>query len=121
MPAKAAGKVYFTQWESTSAGWSLAAADYDYLNGQDLTICEVIAIIDRNLHIRVLRKVPFQKDDAVKPEVTTWSAIDLADVDGDGRIDVILEGDAYEDHWLEVVAVEDASLRTIFSGLGYYL
>jgi hypothetical protein len=53
--------------------------------------------------------------------VTTWSPIDLADVDGDGRVDVILEGDAYEDHWLEVDTVQDGSSRTIFSGLGYYL
>jgi hypothetical protein len=121
LPVKAAGQIYFTEWESTSSGLSLAAADYDYLNGHDLTLCEVIAIIDRDSHVHVLRKVPFQKTAAVKPEVTTWSAIDLASVDGDGHIDVILEGDAYEDHWLEVVAVEDGSFRTIFSGLGYYL
>jgi hypothetical protein len=45
----------------------------------------------------------------------------LADADGDGRIEVILEGDAYEDHWLEVESIQDGSSRTIFSGLGYYL
>jgi hypothetical protein len=84
-------------------------------------LCEVIAIIDRSSHLHVLRKVPFQKTAAVKPEVTTWSPIDLADVDGDGNVDVILEGDAYEDHWLEVETVQDGSSHTIFSGLGYYL
>jgi len=121
LPARAPGQIYFTEWESTSSGWFLAAADYDYLKGDDLTLCEVIAITDQNSHVHVLRKVPFQKTGAVKPEVTTWSAIDLADVDGDGHIDVILEGDAYEDHWLEVDSVRDGSFRTIFSGLGYYL
>jgi hypothetical protein len=121
LPAKAAGKIYFTEWESTSSGWSLVSADYDDSTGDDLMLCEVIAIIDRSSHIHVLRKVPFQKTAAVKPEVTTWSPIDLADVDGDGNVDVILEGDAYEDHWLEVETVQDGSSRTIFSGLGYYL
>jgi hypothetical protein len=53
--------------------------------------------------------------------VTTWSPIDLADVNGDGHIEVILEGDAYEDHWLEVDNVQDGSTHTIFSGLGYHL
>ena len=121
LPAKAAGQIYFTDWESTSFGWSLVSADYDYSTGNDLMLCEVIAIIDRSSHIHVLRKVPFQKTAAVKPEVTTWSLIDLADVDSDGQIDVILEGDAYEDHWLEVDSMQDGFSRTIFSGLGYYL
>jgi hypothetical protein len=78
-------------------------------------------IIDQGSHTFVLRKVPFQKTDVDKPTVTTWTPIDLADVDGDGHVEVILEGDAYEDHWLEVVSVHDGSIRTIFSGLGYYL
>jgi hypothetical protein len=65
--------------------------------------------------------VPFQKADAEKNTVTTWSPIDLADADGDGRIDVILEGDSYEDHWLEVDSLQNGSFHTIFSGLGYYL
>jgi len=42
-------------------------------------------------------------------------------VDGDGHMELILEGDAYEDHWFEVVSVKDGSFKTIFSGLGYYL
>jgi len=121
LPAKAAGQIYFIEWEANSSGWSLAAADYDYLTGDDLTVCEVIAIIDQSSHVRVLRKVPFQKTNAEKNTVTTWSAIDLADVDGDGYIEVILEGDAYEDHWFEVESVQNGSSHTIFSGLGYYL
>jgi hypothetical protein len=121
LPAKASGQIYFTEWKSTSSDWSLASADYDRLAGQDLTLCEVILIIDQSSQAHVLRKVPFQKVDAEKNTVTTWSPIDLADVDGDGHIDVILEGDAYEDHWIEVDIVQDGSSRTIFSGLGYYL
>jgi hypothetical protein len=53
--------------------------------------------------------------------MTQWSPIDLADVDGDGRTDVILQGDHYEDHWLEAVSVGQRFPRTLFSGLGYYL
>jgi hypothetical protein len=121
LPAKAVGEIYFTEWRSTSSGWSLAAADYDHLRGDELTLCEVIVIIDQSSQVRVLRKVPFQKTDADKNTVTTWSPIDLADADGDGHIDVILEGDSYEDHWLEVESVQDRSSRAIFSGLRYYL
>lgn len=55
------------------------------------------------------------------PDGTSWSALGIADVDGDGDSDVILKGDAYEDHWLEVVSLRGGSVRTIFSGLGYYL
>jgi hypothetical protein len=121
LPAKPSGQTYFNVWESASSGWSLAEAYYDRVIGDDFTLCQVIMIIDRSSHAHVLRKVRFQKTDVDKPMVTTWSLIDIADVDGDGRSEVILEGDAYEDHWLEVDSVRDGSAQTIFSGLGYYL
>jgi hypothetical protein len=121
LPAKENGPVYFTVWESTVAGWSLAAADYDHSVGDDLMLCQVIVIIDQSSNVRLLRNVRFQKTDVDKPTVTTWSPIDLADVDGDGHMEVILEGDAYEDHWFEVDSVQDGASHTIFSGLGYYL
>ncbi|MGA7929563.1 MAG: hypothetical protein WCA20_26615 [Candidatus Sulfotelmatobacter sp.] len=56
----------------------------------------------------------FQRTDEDKPAVTTWSAMGLADRDGDGHIEVILEEDAYEDHWLEVDSIQDGSSHTIF-------
>jgi len=121
LPPKATGQIYFTVWESIGSGWSLASAYYDHVAGPDLALCEVILIVDQSSRATVLRKVPFQKTDADKNTVTTWSPIDLADVDSDGRVEVILEGDAYEDHWFEVDSVQDGSCHTIFSGLGYYL
>jgi hypothetical protein len=46
----------------------------------------------------------------------------VRDVNGDGTPDIVLEGDAYEDHWLEVISIsKNFTVRTIFSGLGYYL
>ena len=84
-------------------------------------MCEVILMIDRNWKVYVVRQLPLQKivDD---PSVfKTWTPIDLADANRDGHLDVILRGDAYENHWLEVVTVRNGKVETIFSGLGYYL
>jgi hypothetical protein len=121
LPTAAENKVYFTVWESPSSGWSVAEADYYHLAGLNLTRCRVIVVIDQSSRVRVLRKMPFHKTDSDTPEGTTWSLLGLADVDGDGHVDVILEEDSYEDHWLEVESVQGESAHTIFSGLGYYL
>ena len=99
----------------------MAAAYYSRLLGTDLELCQVIVVIDRTSQVLVLRQLPFQQTDADVPTVTQWFPLDLADVEGNGQIDVILEGDAYENHWLEVVSVRDGAAETIFSGLGYYL
>lgn len=114
-------QVYFTVWQPSPSGWTLAEAYYQHSAGTNLTICQIIATIDQRSQVHVLRKVPFQKTDADKPTISTWSPVDLADADGDGQVEIILEGDAYEDHWLEVDRVKDGSPHTIFSGLGYYL
>ena len=105
LPAKANGQTYFTAWKSTASGWSLAAAYYVRTADSNVELCQVIVVIDQSSHVLMLRKLPFQKTDVERPAVTQWSPIDLADVDGDGRADVVLQGDAYEDHWLEVVSV----------------
>ncbi len=101
--------------------YSLAEAYYFRSLGGNIELCQVIVIIDSNSHSLVLRKLPFQKTDADVPAVTLWSPVDIVDVDGNGQFDVVLEGDAYEDHWLEVIAVHNGVPITIFSGLGYYL
>ena len=121
MPANANGQTYFTVWESARPTWTIAEADYSRLAGPEIELSEVVVILDQNSHVLVLRQLPFQKTDADVPAVTQWSPIDLADVDGDGQLDISLEGDAYEDQWLEVVSVHDGAIQTIFSGLGYYL
>jgi len=121
LPAKVDGKTYFTVWESTQEGWSVAEADYSNPVGADVELCQVIAVIDKNSQVAVVRKVPFQKTDSDVPTGTQWSLLDLADADGDGHVEIILQGDAYENHWLEVVGMRNGSPKTIFSGLGYYL
>ena len=121
VPAQAPGETYFTVWESDRAGWSLAQAYYSHRVGPDIELCEVTAVVEQNKHVTVRRELPFKKTDVDVPDVTDWTPLDLADVRGDGQVDVILVGDAYEDHWLEVISVHNGSAKTIFSGLGYYL
>jgi hypothetical protein len=121
LPKQAEVELHFLVWEPSSNPWTLAAAYYEHVSGTDLTLCQLIAVISQNGRVQVLRKVPFQKTDAEVPEVTRWSPIDIADVDDDGRMEIILEGDAYENHWYEVDGLRDGSFKMIFSGLGYYL
>jgi len=121
VPAKAPGETYFAVWKSDRAGWSLAQAYYSHRIGPDIELCEVVAIVDQNAHVTVLRKLPLKETDVDVPDVTQWTPLDLADTRGDGQVDVILVGDSYENHWLEVISVHNGSAKTIFSGLGYYL
>jgi len=121
MPAKAPGETLFRVWESARTGWLLTEAYYSHHVGDDIELSEVIAIVDRNARVTILRKLPFKKTDVDVPEVTDWTLLDIADTRGTGELDVILEGDAYEDHWLEVIRMKDGRPKTIFSGLGYYL
>jgi hypothetical protein len=121
LPAKAEKDIFFTVWQPSSAKWFLAAADYGEAKGSQLALCQVILVVSPGDHIQALRKVQFQNTNANKPAVTTWFPMGIADVDGDGQLEIILEGDAYEDHWLEVDKIQGGSFRKVFSGLGYYL
>jgi hypothetical protein len=121
LPGRANGQTYFRVWKSAHSGWLIAEAYYSRSVGSDLELCQVIVVMDQSSHVIVLRKLPFQKTDMDVPMVTQWTPVDLADAEGDGQEDVILEGDAYEDHWLEVISVHGGTAKTIFSGLGYYL
>jgi hypothetical protein len=120
LPDRAEKAVNFTIIQSPVSGWLLTEATYSRVAGTDLRLCEVVALI-RGENLQVLRRVKYQKTDADVPDVTTWYPIDVSDVDGDGQPEVVLGGDSYEDHWFEVVSVQNDSFKTIFSGLGYYL
>jgi hypothetical protein len=119
LPVRADKEVFFTVLESKSTGWSLMEAYYGQVEGENLTTCQVITASKQDGQVHLLRKVPFQKTDADGKTVTTWTALDIAEVNG--QQEFILEGDAYENHWLEVVGMQDGAFKTIFSGLGYYL
>ena len=121
LPAAEDRRTYFSVWRLESSGWSVAEGYYERVSGSSLALCQVLVMLDPNSRAFVVRELPFQKTDADVPLVTTWSILDLADVDGDGRPDVILRGDAYENHWIEVHTVRHGASHMIFSGLGYYL
>jgi hypothetical protein len=121
LPANATGQTLFYILKSTVSGVTVASAKYSRVVGENEELCDVIVTIDQSSRVTVLRELRFQKTDVEVPNVTEWLPIDLADVNGDGQVDVVLEGDAYEDHWIEVVSYHNGSPETVFSGLGYYL
>jgi len=106
LPAGASGGVLFTVWQLPKTNWSLVEADYSNVSSGTLSNCEVILLVKPSLDFTVIREVRAPKTDADVPEGATWEFVDLVDVDGDGRPEIILEGDSYEDHWLEVVRME---------------
>ena len=114
LPARADKEVNFTVLEAKSRGWSLVAAIYDHISGDYLTLCQVIVVIDQSGQPHVLRTVRLQKTSAYESDVTTWAPVDIADVEGDGRVEFVLEGDSLEDHWFEVVSPHGDSFETIF-------
>jgi hypothetical protein len=121
LPKGAEPEVYFKVLKSAS-GLSVMKGSYEHLRGLELTFCEVIVVADAGGGVHVLRKVPLQKAENVDTaDSTSWSPVDIADVVGDGHLEIVLEANAYEDHWLEVVSVQGGSFKTIFSGLCYYL
>jgi hypothetical protein len=116
------GETHYVVWVSAFEKWTLAKASYDRVHGPEIEECEVTAIFRNPTELHIVRELRCQKTRIEVPTLTNWSPIDIRDVTGDGRDEVVLEGDAYEDHWFEVISVgDDLSTKTIFSGLGYYL
>lgn len=121
LPTAEDRRTNFTLWKSRFSGWSVAEGYNNRLVGSNITLCLVLVMIDPDSQVIVLRELHCQKTDVDVPQITTWSPLDLIDVDGDGQPDVVLRGEGYENYWLEVHSVQNGSPRMIFSGLGYYL
>jgi hypothetical protein len=121
LPESAVKELHYIAWEYNSPRWILAVGNYERTSGTVVKICRMIIVINPAGKVYMLRKVPLQKTDVDVPNVITWLPIDIADVNGDGQMEIILQGNAYEDHWLEVDSINDNLIKTIFSGLGYYL
>ncbi|HEY6448993.1 MAG TPA: hypothetical protein VIY53_21240 [Acidobacteriaceae bacterium] len=113
--------VGYTVWNVTASGWIIAEGDYSKVSGQDLFICELILTIDPRGRATPLRELPFEKTDVDGKSLTTWDLVDAVPIENQNPPDIILRGDWYENHWLEVEGFRNDSWRLIFSGLGYYL
>jgi hypothetical protein len=122
VPAAAQRGIYYSIYQPSSAPWKLVEATYLRYKGDILTECQVLAVLGTDSVPHVLHKASCTKNDVDKPVFTEWSLLDVADVNVDGRVEIILEGNAYEDHWLEVIRLrEDLTPEIIYSGLGYWL
>ena len=121
LPETVVGLTNFTFWKSRATHWSAAEASYNIATGSKLTLCQVIVMIDPNSKVTVVRQLRYQKTDADVPRITTWSLLDLIDVDQDSQPELVLRGQSYENQWLEVHSVQNGSHRIVFSGFGYYL
>lgn len=119
MPTSEDNAVLFLAMKSKKTGWSLLQASDESTKGSKLLVCDLVVAIDPDGGFHELRKIPFQTTDAEVPTVTVWSAIDIADVNG--QQEFILEGDQYEDHWFEAFSVRNGTPKLDFAGLGYYL
>jgi len=87
--SQSAGRNLLYGLGSDRAGWSLARAYYSHRIGSDIELCEVVAVVDQNAPVTVLRKLPLKKTDVDVPGVTEWTPLDLADTRGTGQLDVI--------------------------------
>jgi hypothetical protein len=123
LPASHKSEVFFRVLESPGSGWSLMSAVYSHEHDGKADLCEVVAVSEGSGELRTIRRLPIKTTDADVPDATTWEPLDITDVSGDGKIEFVLQTDAYEDHWLEVVAPDSngGAFKTVFSGLGYYL
>jgi hypothetical protein len=122
LPANRKTAVFYKVLDSPSLGWSLMSAVYSHAQGGKVDLCQIVAATNRAGELRVLRKLPLKTTDADVPDAVTWSPLDITDVFGNGTIEFVLQADAYENHWLEMVAPDsEGSFKTIFAGLGYYL
>ena len=94
-------------------------ANYEHAKGDDLWLCEIVAIFEANHSLHVLKKVVYQKTDFDVPTVMTWFPVDIFNVGGNEVF--LFLGDAYEKHWFEAVEAKNGDCETAFTGLGYYL
>jgi len=121
LPTAEDGQILFTVLQWTPTGLLVAKADFSRIEGQNLRSCELIVAVDAYSRVTPLRQSACRVDDADVPRGTSWSLLDIRDVDGDGQPETILAANMYENAWLEVVAVRRGVAETIFAGLGFSL
>ena len=112
-------QVVFAIRTSKTTGARIVLANYDHATGDDLWLCEILAITAVNQPLSVLKKVVYQKTDFEVPTLTTWFPVDIFNLSGHEVF--LFLGDAYEKHWFEAVEAKNGEYETAFTGLGYYL
>ena len=121
LPAAEENQLTFTVLQWTPTGLFVAKADYHRVEGRQATSCELIVAVDASSRVSPVRQSACHVDDADVPRGTSWSLLDIRDVDNDSQPEIVLAAGMYENAWLEVVAVRRGVAETIFSGLGFSL
>ncbi len=114
-----AGPNWHTAFRASDAraAWRVLEATAGLKDGDDVSVSQVVAVLGPNSQFTILHRTKASLSD----DATVWTALDIADADGDGQVDIILRGDAYEDHWLEVFRLENGVWKIAYAGLGYWL
>lgn len=104
------------------ADWTVVHAYYHRVSGERMSIASVVLVLRDDGARVVLRMQRFTHTALDGPSaVRLHFVMDVRDVDGDGEAELVLNGEGYEAHWLEVFTLRGEKWRLLFSGLGYSL
>lgn len=102
--------------------WTVVHAYHHAVSGERISVASVVLMVRDDGTRVVLRTQRFVRASLDGPSAAKLHfVLDVTDLDGDGAAELVLDGEAYEAHWLEVFTFREGKWRASFSGLGYSL